>query len=39
MQSASSLPSLPSPLLSGIVALNRVFSIDQIEPIFILMLN
>ena len=39
MQSTPSLPSLPCPLLLGVVAPDRVLSMDQIELEYVLMLN
>ena len=39
MQSTPSFPSLPGPLGSGVVALDRVVSIGQIELNCIRMLN
>ena len=40
VQSTSLLPSLPGPLWSGVVALDRVLSIGQIELNYcVLMLN
>ena len=39
LQSTSSLPSLPGPLWSGIVATDRVLSIGQILLSCVLMLN
>ena len=39
MRSTHSLPSLPGPLWAGVVALDRVLSMGQIELNSILMLN
>ena len=39
MQSILSLPSLTGPLWPGVVASDRVLSIDQIELNYVLMLN
>ena len=39
MQSTPSLPSLPGPLWPGVVALDRVLSMGQIDLKFVLMLN
>ena len=39
MRSTPSLPSLPGPLWPGVVAPNRILSMDQIELKCILMLN
>ena len=39
MQSTPSLPSLPGPLCPGVVALDKVLSIGQIELNCLLMLN
>ena len=39
MQSAPSLPSLPDPLWPGVLALDRVLAMSQIELKSLLMLN
>ena len=39
MQSTPSLPSLPGPLWPGVVALDRVLSMGQIEVNCVFMLN
>ena len=39
MRSTSLLPSLPGPLWPGMVAANKVLSMDQIELNGVLMLN
>ena len=39
MQSTPSLPPLPTPLWSGVVAPDRALSMGQIELNFVLMLN
>ena len=39
MQITSSLPSLPGPLLPGVIAPDRVLSVGQILLNYVLMLN
>ena len=39
MRCTPSLPSIPGPFVSGIVAADRVISLDQIEINYVVMLN